>query len=126
MSTSTLKIGHLILCVLDHFVLVPLGAPRERKRQNHDHRYSQDPTHFFSPLRMCQYNDLAPASDQCSRPARFHPRLVVWKFCIVHTVSATFPTLASRHRAFRTPLRWKDATPPSCRKPRFFRNPIPQ
>lgn len=44
MSTSTLKIGHLILCALNHFVLVTLGAPGERKHQNHDHRYSQDPT----------------------------------------------------------------------------------
>src|SRR5260370_31578201 len=110
MSTSTLKIGHLILCVLDHFVLVPLGAPRERKRQNHDHRYSQDPTHFCSPLPMCQYNDLAPASDHCSTPARFHHRLVVWKFCIDQTVSATFPTSSSRHRTFRTPLPGNDAS----------------
>src|ERR1700730_14728190 len=116
MSTSTLKIGHLILCVLDHFVLVALGAPRERKRQNHDHRYSQDPTHVSSPLRMCQYNHLAPpASDQCSRPARFHPPLVPWNFPVVQSVFATCAASASRSSSLLTPLRRTHASRRSCR-----------
>jgi hypothetical protein len=104
-----LKIGHLILCALNHFVLVALGAPRERKHQNRDHRYSQAPTQMPTLRFKCASVTLAPASDQYSRPARFRPRLVVWKFCIVQTVFAALHAWGIAGIELSQTLRGKEA-----------------